>query len=100
MGQTTRRCRTAEAALVDRIAALRAYEQALAPIGTALNNLQAVTELAAGGGDVDRVYQQIAGSEYAAGHTSVMRDDIDDVRAGLDAQVAYLDSLIGPHRNA
>lgn len=90
----------AEAALVDRIAALRAYEQALTPIGAALNNLQAVTELAAGGGDVDRVFKQITGSEYAADHTSAMRDDIDDVRAALDAQVAYLDSLIGPHRNA
>lgn len=90
----------AEAALVDRIAALRAYEQALTPIGTALNNLQAVTKLAAGGGDVDRVFGQITGSEYAAGHTTAMRDDIDDVRAALVAQVAYLDSLIGPHRNA
>ncbi len=40
----------AEAALVDRIAALRAYEQALTPIGTALNNLQGVTELATVGG--------------------------------------------------
>lgn len=90
----------AEAALVDRIAALRTYEQALAPIGTVLNNLQAVTELAAGGGEVDRVFGQITGSEYAAGHTTAMRKDIDDVRAGLDAQVAYLDSLIGPHRNA
>lgn len=90
----------AEAALVDRIAALRAYEQALTPTGAALHNLQAVTELAAGGGDVDRVFRQITGSEYATGHTTAMRDDIDDVRAGLDAQVAYLDSLIGPHRNA
>lgn len=90
----------AEAALVDRVAALRAYEQALTPIGTVLHNLRAVTELAAGGGDVDRVFRQIIGSDYAAGHTTAMRDDIDDVRAGLDAQVAYLDSLIGPHRNA
>ncbi|MDV8006944.1 hypothetical protein [Rhodococcus sp. IEGM 1318] len=76
----------AEAALVDRIAALRAYEEAaLTPIGAALNNLQAVTELAAGGGDVDRVFRQITGSEYATGHTTAMRDGIDDVRAGLDA---------------
>ena len=59
-----------------------------------------MTELAAGGGEVDRVFGQITGSEYAAGHTTAMRKDIDDVRAGLDAQVAYLDSLIGPHRNA
>jgi hypothetical protein len=89
-----------EAALVDRVAALRAYEQALTPIGVALNNLQSVTELAAGAADVDRIFGQIIGSDYAAGHTNAMREDIDDVRAGLDAQVAYLDSLIGPHRNA
>lgn len=90
----------AEAGLVDRVAALRAYEQALAPIGTSLHNLQVVTELAAGGEDVDRLYRQIVGAEYATGHTSTMRDDVDDVRAALDAQVAYLDSLIGPHRSA
>ena len=36
----------------------------------------------------------------AAGHTTAMRDDIDYVRAGLDAQVAYLDSFIRPNRNA
>ncbi|MFM9262216.1 hypothetical protein ACKAMS_26610 [Rhodococcus sp. 5A-K4] len=89
-----------EAALVDRVAALRAYEQALTPIAAALNNLQSVTELAAGAADVDRIFGQIIGSDYAAGHTTAMREDIDDVRAGLEAQVAYLDSLIGPHRNA
>ncbi|QEM25782.1 hypothetical protein D6M20_02215 (plasmid) [Rhodococcus qingshengii] len=65
-----------------------------------MNNLQSVTELAAGAADVDRIFGQIIGSDYAAGHTNAMREDIDDVRAGLDAQVAYLDSLIGPHRNA
>ncbi|WP_283841848.1 hypothetical protein [Rhodococcus qingshengii] len=43
---------------------------------------------------MDRVFRQITGSDNA------MRDDIDDVRAGLDAQVAYLDRLIGPHHNA
>ncbi|MGW6656379.1 hypothetical protein [Rhodococcus sp. NPDC055024] len=59
-----------EAALVDRVVALRAYEQALAPIGVALNNLQSVTELAPGAADVDRIFGQIIGSDYAAGHTN------------------------------
>ncbi|MFZ2173533.1 MAG: hypothetical protein WAW17_05745 [Rhodococcus sp. (in: high G+C Gram-positive bacteria)] len=49
---------------------------------------------------MDRLYRQIVGVEYATGHTATMRDDVDDVRAALDAQVAYLDSLIGPHRSA
>ncbi|NMD64211.1 hypothetical protein HHU13_28735 [Nocardia globerula] len=61
-----------------------------------MRNLQVVTELAAGGGDVDRLYQQIVGAELSIEHTATLRGDIDDVRAGLDAQVAYLDSLIGP----
>ncbi|NRI68758.1 hypothetical protein FEZ60_24880 [Rhodococcus sp. MS16] len=61
-----------------------------------MRNLQVVTELAAGGGEVDRLYQQIVGAELSIEHTATLRSDIDDVRAGLDAQVAYLDSLIGP----
>src|SRR3546814_12702995 len=60
-----------EDALVDRVAALRAYEQALTPIGVALNNLQSVTELAAGAADVDRIFGQIIGSDYAADRKSV-----------------------------
>ena len=90
----------AESALIDRVAALRAYEDALTPIETSLRNLRVVAELAAGGGDVDRLYQQIAGSELSIEHTATLRSDIDDVRAGLDAQVAYLDSLIGQRRSS
>lgn len=45
---------------------------------------------------MDRVFRQVTGAEYAVGHTTAIRDGIDDVRA----QVTYLDSLIGPHRNA
>lgn len=86
----------AESALIDRVAALRAYEDALTPVEASVRNLQVVTELAAGGGDVDRLYQQIVGAELSIEHTATLRGDIDDVRAGLDAQVAYLDSLIGP----
>jgi hypothetical protein len=82
--------------LIDRVAALRAYEDALTPVEASVRNLQAVTELAAGRGDVDRLYQQIVGAELSIEHTATLRSDIDDVRAGLDAQVAYLDSLIGP----
>lgn len=78
-----------------RVAALRAYEDALTPVEASVRNLQVVTELAAGGGEVDRLYQQIVGTELAIEHTATLRSDIDDVRAGLDAQVAYLDSLIG-----
>ncbi|MCJ0907474.1 hypothetical protein [Rhodococcus sp. ARC_M6] len=90
----------AESALIDQVAALRADEDALTPIVTSLRNLRVVTELAAGGGDVDRLYQQIVGSELAIGHTATLRGDVDDVRAGLDAQVAYLDSLIGPRHSS
>ena len=78
------------------MAALRAYEDALTPVEASVRNLQVVTELAGGGGDVDRLYQQIVGAELSIEHTATLRSDIDDVRAGLDAQVAYLDSLIGP----
>ncbi|UNN05262.1 hypothetical protein [Rhodococcus opacus] len=90
----------AEAGLIDRVAALRAYEDALTPIATSLHNLRAITEMATGGADVDRLYEGIVGAEYAVERTSALRNDIDDIRAALDAQVTYLDSLIGPHRNA
>ncbi|NMM83288.1 hypothetical protein B2J88_02745 [Rhodococcus sp. SRB_17] len=60
-----------------------------------MRNLRVVTELAVGGGDVDRLYQQIVGAELAIEHTTTVRGAVDDVRAGFDAQVAYLDSLIG-----
>ncbi|WP_157180220.1 MULTISPECIES: hypothetical protein [unclassified Rhodococcus (in: high G+C Gram-positive bacteria)] len=90
----------AEAGLIDRAAALRAYEDALTPIATSLTNLRAITEMTAGGADVDRLYAGIVDAEYAVERTSALRNDIDDIRAGLEAQVNYLDSLIGPHRNA
>jgi hypothetical protein len=61
-----------------------------------MRNLRVFTDLAAGGGDAGWLYQQIVGSELAIEHTAILRGDVDDVRAGLDAQVAYLDSLIGP----
>ncbi|EID78237.1 MULTISPECIES: hypothetical protein [Rhodococcus] len=59
-----------------------------------------VTEMATGGADVDRLYEDIVGAEYSIDRTSALRNDIDDIRAALEAQVAYLDSLIGPHRHA
>lgn len=90
----------AEASLIDRVAALRAYELALTPIESSLRNLRSVTELAGGGADVDRLCNDIVGAEYAVEQSSLWRNDIDDIRAALDAQVAYLDSLIGPHRDA
>ncbi|WP_009475948.1 hypothetical protein [Rhodococcus sp. JVH1] len=90
----------AEAGLIDRVAALRAYEAALTPIATSVHNLHAVTEMATGGADVDRLYEDIVGAEYSIERTSALRNDIDDIRAALESQVAYLDSLIGPHRNA
>ncbi|WP_084721921.1 hypothetical protein [Rhodococcus marinonascens] len=89
----------AEAGLVDRVAALRAHHRALAAIEASLHNLWAVTELAAGGGDVDQLYQQITGSEYAAEHTATRCGEVGDIHADLDAQIAYLDSLIRPHHN-
>ncbi|WP_237720490.1 MULTISPECIES: hypothetical protein [Rhodococcus] len=56
--------------------------------------------MATGGADVDRLYEDIVGAEYSIDRTSALRNDIDDIRAALEAQVAYLDSLIGPHRHA
>ncbi|MDH6291869.1 hypothetical protein [Rhodococcus opacus] len=90
----------AEAGLIDRVAALRAYEDALTPIATTLHNLRSISEMATGGADVDRLYAGIVGAEYAVEQTSALRNGVDDIRAALEAQVAYLDSLIGPHRNA
>ncbi|WP_244163389.1 hypothetical protein [Rhodococcus koreensis] len=90
----------AEAGLIDRVAALRAYEDALTPIAMSLRNLCAITEMATGGADVDRLYERIVGAEYAVERTCALRNDIDDIRASLEAQVTYLDSLIGPLRNA
>lgn len=82
--------------MIDRVAALRAYEDALTPVEASVRNLRVVTELAGGGGDAGWQYQQIVGAELSIEHTATLRSDIDDVRTGLDAQVAYLDSLIGP----
>ena len=90
----------AEAGLIDRVAALRAYAAALTPIATSVHNLRTVTDMATGGADVDRLYEHIVGAEYSIERTSALRKDIDDIRAALEAQVTYLDSLIGPHRNA
>jgi hypothetical protein len=90
----------AEAGLIDRVAALRAYEAELTAIATSVHNLHTVTEIATRGAAVDRLYEDIVGAEYAVERTSALRHDIDDIRAALESQVAYLDSLIGPHRNA
>lgn len=90
----------ARAGLIDRVAALRAYEQALTPIAGALHTLDTINSLRSGGGDVDRIYRQITGSAAAAEHTHALRHDLDDAAAGLGAQIAYLDSLVGEHRNA
>ena len=56
--------------------------------------------MATGGQDVDRLYEDIVGAECSIERTSALRNNIDDIRAALEAQVAYLDSLIGRHRNA
>ncbi|WP_245814102.1 hypothetical protein [Rhodococcus marinonascens] len=93
--QVTAAC--AEAGLVDRVAALRHYQRALTAIAASLHTLRAVTELAAGEEDVDRLDQQTVESEYATEHTATLAGDVDDVHAGLDAELAYLDSLIRPH---
>jgi hypothetical protein len=90
----------AEAGLIDRVAALRAYEAELAAIATSVHNLHTVTEIATRGAAVDRLYEDIVGAEYSIERTSALRHDIDDIRAALESQVAYLDSLIGPHRHA
>jgi hypothetical protein len=90
----------AEAGLIDRVAALRAYEAALTSIATSVRKLRTVTEMATGGQDVDRLYEDIVGAECSIERTSPLRNDIDDIRAALEAQVAYLASLIGPYRDA
>lgn len=69
----------AESALIDRVAALRAYEDALTPVEASVRNLQVVTELAAGGGDAGWLHQQIAGAELSIEHTATLRGDVDDV---------------------
>lgn len=90
----------AETGLIDRVAALRAYEDTLTSIAISVHNLRTVTEMATGGEGVDRLYEGIVGAEYSIERTSALRNDVDDIRAALEAQVTYLDSLIGPHRNA
>ena len=49
--------------MIDQVAALRAYEDALTPVEASVRNLRVVTESAAGGADVDRLYQQIVGAD-------------------------------------
>lgn len=87
----------AEAALVDRIAALRAYEEAaLTPIGAALNNLQAVTDLAAGEG----TWTESSGRSPAPNTPPATPLPCATASTTSGPQVTYLDSLIGPHRHA
>ncbi|MDZ7914333.1 MAG: hypothetical protein U5O16_21240 [Rhodococcus sp. (in: high G+C Gram-positive bacteria)] len=49
---------------------------------------------------MDRVFRQITGSEYAAGTPLPCEAASTTSEPGSTPQVTYLDSLIGPHRNA
>ncbi|MFD4268134.1 hypothetical protein [Rhodococcus sp. NPDC058481] len=88
----------AEAALIDRVAALRAYEDALGHVETSLDNLDTVTRLAADRHDVERLERLTLGAEYASEYLNRQPIEVEDVRAAFDVRVAYLDSLIPePH---
>lgn len=54
-----------------------------------------VIALDRGGEDVDRLYDSILGSGVITDHINGLRVAVEDVRAALDAQVAYLAVLVG-----
>jgi hypothetical protein len=56
---------------------------------------ESVIALDRGGEDVDRLYDANLRSEVATDHINSPRIAGEDVRAALDAQVAYLDILVG-----
>jgi hypothetical protein len=84
----------AEATLIDRTAALRAYEDELSHVQTSFANLDTVTRLAADRRDVERLEGLTLAADYASSYLNCLPHEVEDVRAALDARIAYLDTLI------
>lgn len=80
----------AERAIIERVAALRAYRTGLREVETLMKRIAAITYAQNTADEVDRVMSTIVVNELACAEITAMTVDLDGLRANLEAQLAFL----------